>query len=817
MEELFFGFLGLGALFLPFYLVYRVFSKLRSLQGDVTELRARLASLERTQLRASEADIAASPTPFASHQLSTLIDLETLKKEENEKKQDPSEMMSSETETTNAHLPFNDSTPPQEHYASLPNTKTSREWEAFVGGKVFNRIGAAAIILGIGFFLKYAFDNDLIPEWLRVMLGFAAGAGLLIGAARAHKNSLEIFAQGLLGAGMGTLYLSVYASYNFYHLVSLPIAFGGMICVTALGFLLALRYDSLAIALLSWFGGFITPLLFHTETPNAVGLFSYLLFLNIGLLALVFMRDAWFVLKPMSFIATYGIALLWYADQYTTMQHFTLAITFAILYWFVFFLVDSYRAVQGISRNDALWRKFDSALNSSVSYSALFALMYDGARTWLPLCTILYGGAYFLVSQMVRVRQPEHRFAFQRYTFTAISYLFLATYQQFSREWLIIAWSVELAVIFYIGYRFKERFVIGVMTVIGFLIWVALIHLEYEFFIERISEFRFLTLAAYCTIISSFLAVALMVEQMFKEFILEKHPLYSVPGTSRPIGNFFHYAWGIQVGYLVHYFLRILLEKKTVEALPILLFEDFAKTGIYIIAHIIFFVGMAWIGKRYKWREITHISLIVIIIFIVSIFKGFAYEPATSWTLLLNMRVAMLLVGILGTIALMRIWDNSSNNPSGENDTVPKFMRPHISLILGMTLFLHIFSLLSGEASDFWHSRIMSLYTLPQGDTTLLRIRDLENAKQLTISLVWLFYATVLMVLGLMRRIWAMRIAALALAGLAILKIFLYDLSDLSTPYRIGSFIGLGVVLMLVSYLYQRFKHIIMDESSSQR
>jgi uncharacterized membrane protein len=107
----------------------------------------------------------------------------------------------------------------------------------------------------------------------------------------------------------------------------------------------------------------------------------------------------------------------------------------------------------------------------------------------------------------------------------------------------------------------------------------------------------------------------------------------------------------------------------------------------------------------------------------------------------------------------------------------------------------------------------MSLYTLPQGDTTLNRIAELEDGKQLTISLVWLAYAIALMALGLMRRLREVRLVALGLAGVAILKIFLYDLSSLTTPYRIGSFIGLGVVLMLVSYLYQRFKHIILDEA----
>jgi uncharacterized membrane protein len=275
MEELFFGFFGLIAIILPVYLVVRNTLKIRRLERDILTLSGRVMSLERSQTLAQRGTPEpAVNTDFVPHERAMLMDIETLRgagnvesivKDEGGRIKDKSGEKSGEA------------------------AKTSREWEAFVGGRLFNRIGAAAIILGIGFFLKYAFDNNLIPEWMRVAMGLITGAGLIVGAMRAHKQSLEIFAQGLLGAGISALYLSVYAAFNFYHLVPLTIAFGGMILVTALGLLLALRFESLAIALIAWFGGFITPLLFHTETPNAVGLFSYLLFLNLGLLALVFM------------------------------------------------------------------------------------------------------------------------------------------------------------------------------------------------------------------------------------------------------------------------------------------------------------------------------------------------------------------------------------------------------------------------------------------------------------------------------------------------------------------------------------------------
>lgn len=814
MEELFWGLLGLGVVLLPIFLLIRSVGKISRLERDVLELRGRVTGLERGQTLAVGQPESPVSSAFATHQLSTLIDLETLKegmKDEHnaqEGKGIKAEEQTVQEPDAAANPVTNDQATNDQAPSPPPPTKTSREWEAFVGGRLFNRIGAAAIILGIGFFLKYAFDNDLIPEWLRVVMGLATGAALIAGALQARKRDFEVFAQGLVGAGLGTLYLSVYATYNFYHLVSIPVAFGGMITVTALGFVLALRFESLAIALIAWFGGFITPLLFHTETPNVLGLFAYLLFLNCGLLALVFMRDAWFVLKPLSFIATYGIALLWYADKYTTLEHFGIATTFAVLYWALFFIVDSYRALQGLSRNDALWRKADSFLNSSVSYAALFALVYDGARVWMPLATILYAAAYFLVSQLVRRRDIANTFSFRRYTFTAIVYLFLATAQQFSREWLIIAWSLEFAFIFFLAWRVKEKFVVLVMLCIGLLIWAAFFYMKDVYFIEVTTELKPLVLTAYIAVIASFLAVAVMLERLLKDAETSLYNLPTADGKQVSLGNPIHYAWGIQAGYLLHYLLDVALRTPTATSLEagiLGLFGGYTRFGVYGIAHILFFLFFAWLGRRTKWREITHISLMVFVIFAVMFARGFAYEPATAWQLLFNIRVLMLLTGTAAAIVFMRLWDE-------DNPTVPKFLRPHTALILGGTSLLLVFALLTGEASDFWHSDIMRLYELPQGATTLARIAELENGKQLSISLVWLVYAIALMVAGIVRHARTVRVAALGLAGLAVAKIFLYDLSFLTTPYRIGSFIGLGVVLMMVSFLYQRFKHIILEE-----
>ena len=150
-----------------------------------------------------------------------------------------------------------------------------------------------------------------------MLIGFATGAGLLVVGARAHKKALRIFAQGLIGAGISILYLSVSASFNFYHFVSQPVAFMMMSVVTVLAFSQAFKYDSRAVSLLGWAGGFLTPFLLSTGRANEVGLFTYTALLDIGLLTVVVKKDRWASLEPLTLLATWLIYEVWNESDYT--------------------------------------------------------------------------------------------------------------------------------------------------------------------------------------------------------------------------------------------------------------------------------------------------------------------------------------------------------------------------------------------------------------------------------------------------------------------------------------------------------------------
>ena len=90
------------------------------------------------------------------------------------------------------------------------------------------------------------------------------------------------------------------------------------------------------------------------------------------------------------------------------------------------------------------------------------------------------------------------------------------------------------------------------------------------------------------------------------------------------------------------------------------------------------------------------------------------------------------------------------------------------------------------------------------------------QARQAALSTVWVLYSILLMGLGIMKRYKSIRIMAIILFYLTTFKVFLYDLSSLETLYRIFSFIGLGLILLATSYLYQRYRGLIIGEQADE-
>jgi uncharacterized membrane protein len=180
--------------------------------------------------------------------------------------------------------------------------------------------------------------------------------------------------------------------------------------------------------------------------------------------------------------------------------------------------------------------------------------------------------------------------------------------------------------------------------------------------------------------------------------------------------------------------------------------------------------------------------------------RALIYTPIEEYRVFFNMRTAVLLLvasasyGVYATLARTAV----SFSFAEEFRSLFRFV-PVVAVLV----------LLSTETWDFYRHAMLSY----PGRGEASELTRLANLQQLSLSSVWLLFSIALMMLGFWRRDRSFRLQAIVLFGIAILKIFLYDLSFLETLYRIFSFVGLGVILLLVSYLYQRYKEVILSPS----
>jgi hypothetical protein len=173
--------------------------------------------------------------------------------------------------------------------------------------------------------------------------------------------------------------------------------------------------------------------------------------------------------------------------------------------------------------------------------------------------------------------------------------------------------------------------------------------------------------------------------------------------------------------------------------------------------------------------------------------RGLTFEPIASFQSIFNIRVGAILFMLAGLFIHQRMITPHSNSTEWISIALKSIQ---ISMVVLMLI------LLTGETIDYFEAQIVMCVD----HTTAER---LSNLRQLSLSGVWLLYSVALMALGFWRSLSNIRIIAFVLFGFTILKIFIYDLSYLETLYRIFSFIGLGLILIAVSYAYQRYKHII--------
>jgi hypothetical protein len=201
-------------------------------------------------------------------------------------------------------------TPPRPREQAPAGVPARIDWERWIGVRGAAALGAGVLVIAGLYFFKYSLDNGLISPSLRVVMGTLTGLGCVAGSERTRRRETPVLGNWLAGAGIAILYIAFWSAHAAYGLVGMPVSFGLMALVTLACGLLSIRHDSLVIALLGLAGGFSTPLALSSGSDQPLGLFGYLLILDVALLYLAHKRS-WPVLGALSLAGTFLYQMLW--------------------------------------------------------------------------------------------------------------------------------------------------------------------------------------------------------------------------------------------------------------------------------------------------------------------------------------------------------------------------------------------------------------------------------------------------------------------------------------------------------------------------
>jgi uncharacterized membrane protein len=199
------------------------------------------------------------------------------------------------------------------------------------------------------------------------------------------------------------------------------------------------------------------------------------------------------------------------------------------------------------------------------------------------------------------------------------------------------------------------------------------------------------------------------------------------------------------------------------------------------------FLYGAWRGGRgWRWG-----GLFVLAVASAIVLSNLIYYEAPWHTPVFNKTLAAFAIYVAALWLVVRACARA-----GAAFEEASFVRPAATILANILALV----VLSAEAVGFFDARRAEV-------ADAVRLRDTELAKQLSLSVVWAVYGACLLAVGSVRRVRLLRLMALALLSLTTLKVFFWDLSSLASGYRIISFIVLGAILLVVSYLYQKSQH----------
>ncbi len=665
------------------------------------------------------------------------------------------------------------------------------------------RIGVVILVTGIAFFLKYSIDTGLLGEHARVALSILAGLGMLAGGARLVGGKYHLFGQGLLGGGIAVLYFSVFAAFGFYHLLGVYPTFALMALVTATAGVLAVRLDSMLVAIFGIVGGYCTPILLSTGAANFPGLFSYMLLLGLGILGINW-RKQWHLLNFLGFLFNYLLffgALRSYevADFWKVMPFL---IAFFALYSttvFLFCLVN--RAKSNLLDVLAL------IVNAGIFFGTAHALV-EGAhgQIWvaaisLGLAAFYVGHVYYCLARRVLDRELLLSFIALAAFFAAVSLPLIL-----SRQWITVSWSLQALAMLWISGKLRSEFLRQAAYLLYGIVLVRFCFLDlpgqYGSGMDTAQPFPLFLLG----LAERLLSFGIPIGSLAMAFKLLEAPPKTAPLACDPandIGQWLKERWmlgaaaSVVLGMLF-IFLQLELYRTVGYLYPPLRIPVLTLVWLALCLVLLLRYQAAPSGAVLKFF-LFFVCAVLAKLFFFDLFSwgltmGPVWSGEDSWTILYGgdysfRHAFMRLLDFAAVVAFLAFAWLRLSTAGGEAGQARAW--------LGGAALALSFIFLSLEINSMLRQYVPGL-------------------RSGGVSILWSLFGLSLVFAGIKMPARGLRLAGLALFAVVAWKVFFVDLARLEQIYRIVAFIVLGLLALVGAFAYMRFQQDFVAKSTGE-
>ena len=653
--------------------------------------------------------------------------------------------------------------PGQSAHPPLP--APSFDWESIVGVKLFAWVGGLALFLGIVFFVKYSFDNNLITPVLRIAGGGLVGVALILVATLTSARNYRVPAQSLCATGVLILYADIYAAHSFYNLIPLSAATVFMWLVTGVALYLASRLVAQSVAWLGVIGGFLTPALLWTNGDNPMALFGYIGVLNCGIAAVSALKR-WNYLILLAAIGSVITEFAWMADFFGPARaEEARTIFLGIEALFLAICVVMHRC----ERHDP-WSTIATAVAGFAALTFCSIIIFNQRRYSADfIFPILFFANAGLIALGVTARTTKSRVS--ELTFILLVALALTGLAEMiwhermfesGEPLLVLAWYTAIFLLFA-----ATPYVCGADRFWPWLVGTIAGPLQF-WFAYQLCEERFPDDWI------GLLPIAFAIPAAIGVVYLVKRQQVSLASADSRLAT-----QGTAVVFFLSSFFAVQFEREWITI-------GWALEGL----------GLLLLFRVIPNRRLRAVALIVFCAAFVRLALNpavFAYHPRTR-TPIFNWYLYGYGLPAICFFLGARCFGEPREKPY-ERRAAP------LLYTLGAVL---CFLLLNIEIADYFSI----------GPTLTFSFYG-SFARDMTYTIAWALFAFLLLIGGVVKNLRPLRLAAMALLSLALAKLFLHDLDRLNQLYRIAAFLSVAVIAIVASFIYQRFLSPAKNEASN--